>query len=155
MQLVDANVLLYAVNEAAEHHAKARTWLDGALAAREPVGFAWSVLLAFLRLSTHPAVFPRPLTASEATGVVRAWLAQPPVVVVEPTARHLDVLAGLLAEAGTQRTSSTTRTSPRSPSSTMPSSSPSTRTSGASRACGERCRAPEIARPPGPTRPPA
>ena len=101
MQLVDANVLLYAVNEAAEHHAKARTWLDGALAAREPVVFAWSVLLAFLRLSTHPAVFPRPLTAGEATSVIRAWLAQPPVVVVEPTARHVDVLAGLLAEAGT------------------------------------------------------
>jgi toxin-antitoxin system PIN domain toxin len=101
VQLVDANVLLYAVNEAAEHHAKARAWLDGALAERDPVAFAWSVLLAFLRLSTHPAVFPRPLTAGEATSVVRAWLAQPPVVVVEPTARHVDVLAGLLAEAGT------------------------------------------------------
>ena len=101
MRIVDANVLLYAVNETSPHHARARSWLDGALAGREPVGFAWTVLLAFLRLATHPAVFPRPLTVNEATEVVRAWLAQPPAVVVEPTPRHADLLAGLLAEAGT------------------------------------------------------
>ena len=101
MRIVDANVLLYAVNEASPHHARARSWLDGALAGREPVGFAWTVLLAFLRLATHPAVFPRPLTVNEATEIVRAWLAQPRAVVVEPTPRHGDLLAGLLAEAGT------------------------------------------------------
>jgi len=101
MRLVDANVLLYAVNEAAVHHAKARSWLDAALAGREPVGFTWTVVLAFLRLATHPAVFQRPLAAAEATAIVRSWLAQPAAVVVDPTARHVDVLAGLLAEAGT------------------------------------------------------
>ena len=101
MRIVDANVLLYAVNEAAPHHDRARSWLDGALAGREPVGFAWTVLLAFVRVGTHPAVFPRPLSAAEATDVVRVWLAQPSAVVVEPTPRHADLLAGLLAEAGT------------------------------------------------------
>ena len=101
MQIVDANVLLYAVNKAAPHHSRARAWLDGALAEREPIGFAWTVLLAFLRVGTHPAVFTRPLTVTEATDVVRAWLAQPAAQVVEPTPRHADLLAGLLAEAGT------------------------------------------------------
>ena len=101
MRIVDANVLLYAVNTAAPRHAQARSWLDGALAGREPVGFAWTVLLAFLRLTTHPGVFPRPLAVGEATEIVRAWLAQPTAVVVEPTPRHADLLAGLLAEAGT------------------------------------------------------
>ncbi len=101
MRLVDANVLLYAVNTASAHHDSSRTWLDEAVGGREPVGFAWTVLLAFLRLSTHPSVFARPLTPDEATGIVRAWLAQPAAVIVEPTARHADVLAGLLAEAGT------------------------------------------------------
>ncbi len=101
MRIVDANVLLYAVNEASPHHSRARSWLDGALGGREPVGFAWTVLLAFVRLATHPAVFARPLTPAEATGVVRAWLAQPPAVVVEPTPRHADLLAGLLEETGT------------------------------------------------------
>jgi toxin-antitoxin system PIN domain toxin len=101
MRIVDANVLLYAVNEAAPHHDRARSWLDGALAGREPVGFAWTVLLAFVRVGTHPAVFTLPLSAAEATDVVRGWLAQPAAVVVEPTPRHADLLAGLLAEAGT------------------------------------------------------
>ena len=101
MRIIDANVLLYAVNTAAPRHAQARSWLDGALTGREPVGFAWTVLLAFLRLTTHPAVFPRPLAVGEATEVVRAWLAQPAAIVVDPTPRHADLLAGLLAEAGT------------------------------------------------------
>ena len=95
MQLVDANVLLYAVDPDLPQHAPARGWLDGALAGAEPVGFAWIVLLAFLRLATHPGVFPRPLTVDEAAGVVELWLSQPPSVVVEPTGRHLALLRGL------------------------------------------------------------
>jgi len=59
------------------------------------------VLLAFLRLATHPAVFPHPLDARRATEIMRGWLAQPPAVAVEPTSRHLDMLAGLLAASGT------------------------------------------------------
>lgn len=101
MQLVDANVLIYAVNEAAIQHARARAWLEAALNGREAVGFAWVVLLAFVRLTTHPAVFPRPLRTQDAVDVVRDWLAQPPSVLVEPTSRHLDLLAGILTETGT------------------------------------------------------
>jgi toxin-antitoxin system PIN domain toxin len=100
MQLVDANVLLYAVNRASPNHERSRTWLDSALTGHEAVGFAWVVLLAFLRLSTHPAVFARPLDARQATDLVRAWLGQPAAIVAEPTARHAEVLAGLLTEAG-------------------------------------------------------
>jgi toxin-antitoxin system PIN domain toxin len=101
MFVVDANVLLYAINEASPHHKRARPWLDDALSGREPVGFAWTVVLAFLRVATHPAVFPRPLTPEQAMAAVRDWLAQPSATIIEPTARHLDILAGLLIEAGT------------------------------------------------------
>ncbi len=101
MLLVDANVLLYATNRSAPHHDHARGWLDDALTGREAVGFAWTALLAFVRLSTHGAVFARPLTPEEAMGIVRTWLSQPPAVILDPTSRHPDVLAGLLAEAGT------------------------------------------------------
>ncbi|HWP62446.1 MAG TPA: TA system VapC family ribonuclease toxin [Candidatus Binatia bacterium] len=101
MRIVDANVLLHAVNEASPRHEAARTSLEAALAGRETVGFAWLALLAFLRLSTHPAVFPRPLEVRDAVDTIRDWLAQPPAVVVGPSGRHLEVLAGLLAETGT------------------------------------------------------
>jgi toxin-antitoxin system PIN domain toxin len=100
MRVVDANVLLYAVNTSSSQHERSRNWLDGALGGPEPVGFAWTVLLAFLRLATHPAVFARPLTTAEAVGVIRDWLTRPAALVLEPTPRHIDLLAGLLRESG-------------------------------------------------------
>ena len=47
MLVVDANVLIYACNEAEPRHVESREWLDAALSAHEPVGFAWTVLLAY------------------------------------------------------------------------------------------------------------
>jgi toxin-antitoxin system PIN domain toxin len=99
--VVDANVLLYAVNEDAPHHRLARSWLDGALAGPEPVGFAWIVLLAFLRLTTRPGLFPQPLTLDQATATLRLWLAAPAAVQLAPTPRHLDQLHTFLQAVGT------------------------------------------------------
>ncbi len=101
MKVVDANVLLYAVNRDAPHHAPARKWLDTALSGDEAIGFAWVVLLAFLRLTTRQGLFPKPLTLEQAVSVVEAWLARPTAVVLEPTARHLSLLGGLLAPLST------------------------------------------------------
>jgi len=101
VKLVDANVLLYAVNERSARHREAREWLDAAVAGRDTVAFAWIALLAFVRLVTHPGLFPRPLRPSDAVGVVRHWLEQPAVTVLEPTPRHLDVLDELLGDVGT------------------------------------------------------
>ena len=100
MQLVDANVLLYAVNERSARHEEARGWLDGSLAGGRTIAFAWVALLAFVRLATHPVVFPRPLPVDDALGVVTYWLGHPSAVVVEPTKRHPGVLAGLLHDVG-------------------------------------------------------
>ena len=101
MQIVDANVLLYAVNERSEQHDDAKGWLDRALSGRETVGFTWIALMAFVRLTTHPRVFPDPLSIEDAATIVRTWLAQPTAVVVEPTTRHIDVLEGFLSDLGT------------------------------------------------------
>jgi hypothetical protein len=100
VKVVDANVLLYAVNKVASHHTAARSWLDGVLAGGEAVGFAWVALLAFLRLSTRPGLFPRPLSLAQAVGVVELWLGQPAAIVLHPTERHLSLLNGLLDAVG-------------------------------------------------------
>jgi len=100
MLLCDANVLLYAVNSDAPNHTAARSWLDGALSGGETVAFPWAVLLAFLRLATHPAVFPLPLGADAAIARVREWLRQPAATVAEPGSRHLEILAALVEESG-------------------------------------------------------
>jgi uncharacterized protein len=101
VKVVDANVLLYAVNTSAPHHSAARDWLDKALNGAETVGFTWVALIAFLRISTHPGIFPEPLSPDAAFEVAQTWLAQPTAVVIEPTARHLGVLRGLLSQTGT------------------------------------------------------
>lgn len=100
MFIVDTNVLLYATNTQATQHVAARTWLDGALSATEPVGFAWIVLLAFVRLTTRSGVLPNPLEPKVALDVVDAWLAQPVSMQVDPTSRHFAVLRGLIEQAG-------------------------------------------------------
>jgi toxin-antitoxin system PIN domain toxin len=100
MWLPDANVLLYAVNSDAPNHEVARTWLDGALGGRRTVAFSWTVLLAFLRIATNPAVFPRPLEPDRAVEQIRSWLRGSTATVVEPGGRHVDLLASLLEASG-------------------------------------------------------
>ncbi|MFC5379385.1 TA system VapC family ribonuclease toxin [Aquipuribacter nitratireducens] len=101
MRLVDANVLLYAVNSDTDHHDASRRWLDEALSGRDTVGFAWVALLAFLRLSTKAGLFPSPLAVDDAFDRVDAWLASPSAVLVRPGPEHGRVLRSLLERAGT------------------------------------------------------
>lgn len=101
MKLVDANVLLYAVNADTPRHEASKRWLDEALNGGATVALAWVALLAFIRLTTKRSIFARPLHPNEAIGQVTDWLSQPSAVVVEPTARHLDVLQQLLVPFGT------------------------------------------------------
>ncbi len=101
MNLVDANVLIYARNRSDSRHEQSRNWLDAALGGDETVGFPWVSLLAFLRLATKIGLFPEPLSAQTALDQARTWLASPTAVIVEPTARHFEMLAGLVEAVGT------------------------------------------------------
>ena len=101
MKLPDVNLLLYALDETSPHHPRARPWLEALLSGTEPAGFAWVVLLAFVRLSTRSQLFARPLAPAEAFAVVEGWLAQPCALVLHPTERHLAVLRGLVEPLGT------------------------------------------------------
>ena len=85
MTLVDANVLLYAVNTASPQHRAAKAWLDDALSGDARVGLPWLSLLAFVRIATHPTVFPEALTTLQALDVVHAWCSRPNVVHPEPS----------------------------------------------------------------------
>jgi toxin-antitoxin system PIN domain toxin len=101
MILVDANLLIYAVNGDAPLHARAKRWLEQAISGPETVALAWTVVLAFLRVTTRPGLFRTPLPAEAAFRFVEAWMAQPSVTVVEPTSRHLRIVRDLLEPLGT------------------------------------------------------
>lgn len=101
MKLPDVNLLLYAVDESSPRHRQARAWLEETLSGSETVAFTWVVLLAFVRLATHPAVFERPLEADEALDLLDGWLERKCVTVIAPTDRHAAVLRELLQPLGT------------------------------------------------------
>ncbi len=100
MILVDANLLIYAVDKDAPLHSVARSWWEATLSGTETVGLSWIVLLAFLRLTTRPNVFPKPLRIEVAFKIVDSWLAQPSVTLVHPGPRHAQLLRDLLLPSG-------------------------------------------------------
>jgi len=99
--IVDANVLLYAVDRASVHHERSRSWLDASLGGSEAVALAWVALLAFVRVGTNSSILPSPMTIEEATDQVETWLAAPAAVTAHPTPRHPALLRGLLRDTGT------------------------------------------------------
>ena len=101
MILVDANLLIYAVNRDAPQHKAARRWFEQAVSGHEPVGLPWVCLLAFLRITTRPGILANPLTVDQAVGYVESWLKQPFVEAVAPGPGHWPILRQLLHATGT------------------------------------------------------
>jgi hypothetical protein len=101
VKVLDLNLLLYAVNADSPHHGAAKAWLEEMLSGASTVAMPWVVVLGFLRLTTHPRIFPRALEPSEALAVVDGWLGRPSVEVVSPGDGHWTLLKELLEEAGT------------------------------------------------------
>lgn len=98
--LVDANLLVYAVDEDDPHHRGALEWLVRVLNGNERVGLAWESLTAFLRLVTNPRVKSRPMAPADAWGYVRDWLDAELVWTPLPTERHAAILGDLVSTFG-------------------------------------------------------
>ena len=96
MILVDANLLVSAWNGDDVRHEAARDWLQSRLGGVEGVGLPWASLLAFVRLTSNPRIFPTPARVSDAWQQVQEWLARPNVFVPEPAARHAAILGTLV-----------------------------------------------------------
>ena len=100
MIIPDVNLLVYAHNRAAAGHERARAWWEDLVDREQPIGLAWAVMLGFVRLVTHPSVLVRPLAPVAALGLVRRWLDQESVRIVEPGPRHMDLLRALFQSTG-------------------------------------------------------
>ena len=98
MILIDANVLLYAEDSLSPRHRQARVWWDHRLSGTDPVCLCWTVLSAFIRISTNPRAFERPLSLEQSFARVSSWLAQPCVRIIQPTERHWPVFQQMLKD---------------------------------------------------------
>lgn len=99
MKLLDANILLYAYDSSATHHAVCRDWLERIFNEPEPIGLPWQTLLAFIRISTNPRAVRRPLAAEEACSIVESWLSRPQTVIPEPGGRYWALLGAQIRTA--------------------------------------------------------
>jgi len=96
--LIDANLLLYAVDELSPFHQRSVDWLTEALNGPRRVGLPWMSLTAFLRISTNPRATARPLSPSDASAFVRDWLAADVVWQPGPGPRHGEIFLELVDE---------------------------------------------------------
>ncbi len=76
---VDVNVLLYSSDESSSFHAKARELVDRLVAGADLVYLFWPVLMGYLRMATHSAIFPKPLSVEAATANIQQLLVLPHV----------------------------------------------------------------------------
>lgn len=94
--LVDANLLLFAVDRSSPSHDAAEEWLVSVLNGDRRVGLPWQTIGAFVRIVTHPRITHRPLSGAEARDYVTQWLAADPVWIPPATERTAAVYGTLL-----------------------------------------------------------
>jgi toxin-antitoxin system PIN domain toxin len=95
--LLDANLLLYAVDTTSPFHSPAAAWLTEQFNGPRRVGLPWQSLVAFVRISTHPRASATPLDPSDAIRYVEDWLAPDISWVPTPGLAHATVLTDLIS----------------------------------------------------------
>ena len=78
-QTLDVNVLLYAADESSPRHGEARRVVEALAAGPEIAYLFWPTIMAYLRISTHPAIFEKPLPTRDALANIDALLSRPHV----------------------------------------------------------------------------
>jgi hypothetical protein len=98
MIAIDANLLLYASDTSSAYHQASRRWLESTLSREEPVGIAWAVVLAFLRVGTNQRIRQNAFTLHEAIAIAAGWLERPTVTLLNPGERHWEILREVMTK---------------------------------------------------------
>jgi uncharacterized protein len=96
---VDANVLIYASDLSSPFHERARALIDGLARGPDLLYLFWPTTLAYLRVTTHPAVFERPLSIGEAWQNIDQLLRRPHVRTPGEGDRFGHLLGTVIGEA--------------------------------------------------------
>ncbi|PYL07615.1 MAG: hypothetical protein DME33_09890 [Verrucomicrobia bacterium] len=98
MFVVDSNILIDAANRASDFHEPCRRTIERCRVQASPWYISWPICYEFLRVCTHPHVFPRPLSLSAAWQFMDNLLASQSAGVLVAGNRHAELLSRLVAE---------------------------------------------------------
>jgi uncharacterized protein len=94
----DANLLIYAYDNGATQHPKARPWVEEVFSGAEMLGLPWQAIAAFLRLMTNRRLPGSRLSPEQASRIVDLWLNHANVRLLVPGDQHWPVLRRMLIE---------------------------------------------------------
>jgi toxin-antitoxin system PIN domain toxin len=96
----DSSLILYAYNTASPEHGLAKQWWEDILSGVETVGLVHPVVFSFLRISTSPRAFSRPLSLARSAELIQSWLDRKMVRLLGETRNHVSDVIQLLTAAG-------------------------------------------------------
>lgn len=71
-------------------------WFERLLNSSDWVGLPWVTIWSFLRITTNPKIFSRPLTPAQAFQAIDACVELPNVALLQPGPRHRQILERLI-----------------------------------------------------------
>ena len=96
MFVVDTNILVYAANRDAAEHLTCKRLVESWCNQSGIWHVTWGILYEFVRVVTHPRVFPSPWLSGRAWSFVETLLLSAGLVVLKETELHAKVGAELL-----------------------------------------------------------
>lgn len=96
--IIDTNILLYAANSEADEHEPAVRFISDAARSADQWYLTEGILYEFLRVSTHPRVFERPLSWSEAVSFLSAFVTSDRFRIITAGSSHWPLLKEVLSE---------------------------------------------------------
>jgi hypothetical protein len=98
MIFIDTNVLVYAANPELPFYQTCRSLIEDCRQRSSPWYLSWPVCYEFLRVCTHPRVFPKPWPVAAGWNFLTTLLETPGAHILLPTARHGEILAEVISE---------------------------------------------------------
>jgi hypothetical protein len=96
----DTNLLVFTYNDQDPNHPAALRWWQGLANGSDPLGVDWSIIVAFMRVSTLRSVVTDPPDPQYVASIVESWFEIPHMSLIEPGPDHLKIVTELLAAAG-------------------------------------------------------
>lgn len=98
--LVDTNIFIYATDQDSKFHGPAKSFVSKCMSDDETWCFTWVNIFEYLRVTTHPAVFNKPMSSEEAEKNISSFLSLPQVEILLEGKSFFEVYKELVLETG-------------------------------------------------------